>query len=652
MYQNVITEQIDGVLFVYFNCEGKVNVFNKQLMEELSDIVDNISDVEGVVFASKKSTFIAGADINEFFPLFEAPDSEVVELISKGQTVFNNIEDLPIPTVAWINGAAMGGGLEIALACTARATNDSDSIQLALPETKLGILPAWGGTTRLPRLIGADNAIDLICSGRSVRPKEALKLGLIDAIVTGGEDSLVSMVKNLTSEISSRRSKKTGPVKLNMIESMMVFKFAASQVKKKAGPHYPAPIKALEVIEQCRKMKRDEALSYEQTAFAELIKTDVAKHLVNIFMNEKKLKAKADKYAKGVELPSKVTILGAGTMGAGIAFNLANKAKVKVTLYDPVEEQLEKSRKSNRSYLMNKVNKGYITLEQVDEVMDLISESSSLEEAVSQANVVIEAIPENFELKHSTFQSLSELVSSDTVIATNTSTFKVDALKESLSSDLRSNLGGLHFFNPVGKMPLVEIVSGKETSDKTIGALANIVLAMGKTPVICKDCSGFVVNRMLMPYLIEFDQMVSDGVDFEHIDKVMKEYGWPMGPAELCDLVGLDIAYHGALSMAEEYDYVKIPEHSVCEKLFESNTLGQKTGAGFYSWRGTKKGGKFANTGSEKPSPVAVQERLMSVMEKEADRLLEEGIVEDPYELNMALIFGAGFPPWRGGLVL
>ena len=230
-------------------------------------------------------------------------------------------------------------------------------------------------------------------------------------------------------------------------------------------------------------------------------------------------------------------------------------------------------------------------------------------------------------------------------VATNTSTFKVDDIAG------YSTFGGMHFFNPVSKMPLVEIVAGEHTSDETIGVLCKVALAMGKTPVVCKDCSGFIVNRLLMPYLIEFDKMLAEGYDFVHIDEVMKNYGWPMGPAELCDLVGLDIIYHGSESMSKAYDYVELAQESTCTYLYKKNALGQKSGAGFYNWTGTKKGSKFADCGPRKEIPQEIQERLMTPMREEAARILDEGIVNHPYEINMSMVFGAGFPPFKGGLL-
>ena len=660
----IVTDGDSAITFVNFDREGQsVNTFNKETMVELEQIVDNLSNSDacrGIVFASSKKSWIAGADISEFFALFDAEDGVILDVINKGHKVFNKIEDLNIPTIAFINGAAMGGGTELALACTYRVAFDADSFQIALPETKLGILPAWGGTTRLPRLVGADHAIDLICSGRSVRKDEALKLGLVDAIYSEDVDKMTFLndmvnTANENDQIKKVRDRKTGPIKLNMIESMMTFKFAGAQVKKKAGKNYPAPVRALEVMEECKKMKRDEALENEGLAFLELIKTDVARHLINIFVNERKLKAEADKL--DAHSLQNIAVLGSGIMGAGIAFAIANKVGKKVILYDPYQKSLDKARKSNRDYLMKKVAKKYIDMDELNRVMDLISETGDLGEAVHGADMVIEAIPENLELKQKTFNEVDNIVGPMCILATNTSTFTVDEVFEHTHSDSRKRCVGMHFFNPVSKMPLVEIVKGTETSDSTLGATATLGKLMGKTPLITGDCAGFVVNRILLPYLMAADQLVSHGHDPEHIDKVMKSYGWPMGPFELIDVIGLDTAVHCVESFMNAYPHLEEKftglEHSELAQLHNDGHLGQKSSAGFYAWNGTKRGKIFRpNPEGYKPiSSQEVEDSLMKPMIEEAKKVVEEGIVDKDWKVNMAMIMGAAFPPFKGGIL-
>lgn len=634
----------NDIWYVTFNNKTKgYNVFDTKTLDELETIVSALEqeDCEGVVFRSAKKGFIVGADIKEFNG---ASPQEIEALVKKGQLLFNRIEDLETPSLAMINGVAMGGGLELTLACTGRIAYDD--AQLALPETKLGILPGWGGTTRLPRIIGLANAISLICSGKTIGAHESKKMGLVDGVAI--DDKLVGrLISAAKREVTKRREKKTGPVKINTFKSVVTFKMAKKNIVAQAKGNYPAPMVALEVMKHCRSLCRDEALERERKAFVDLSQTDVTTNLISIFFGEHDLKAKATEWALCASEISKVAVLGAGAMGAGIAFAIANKAGIKVLLYDPYEEQLYKANKANRVYLKTKVDKGYISVDECNEILDLVTTTTDINKAVANADIVIEAVPENLKLKKTVFGQAIESAP-ETILATNTSTFKVDDMKDGLDV---TRLGGLHFFNPVSKMPLVEVVRGDKTSDETVSKLCALALAMKKIPIVCNDCAGFVVNRILMPYLVEFDHMVSSGIDFEHIDKVMKKFGWPMGPAELCDLVGMDVIYHGASNIAKEYEYINLPDGSMCKNLYKEGTLGQKTQKGFYNWKGTKKKSVAATKGKDQPDAVEIEQRLIAVMKEEAQRILDEGIVEDPYEINMAMVFGIGYPPYKKGII-
>ena len=635
----------NNVWYIVFNNKSKnYNVFDTKTLNELETIISAVEDdlsCEGIVFRSAKKGFIVGADIKEFS---SATAEEIEVLVKRGQLLFNRIEDLDIPSLAMINGVAMGGGLELTLACTGRIAYTN--AQLGLPETKLGILPGWGGTTRLPRIVGLTNAISLICSGKTIGAQDAKKMGLVDGVAT--DDKLITrLVSAAKREVAKRRDKKLKPLKVNAFKAVVTLKISRKKIASQVKGNYPAPLLALEVMKQCRTLDRDKSLEYERQAFVELSQTEVAKNLINIFFGERDLKAKATEWALGSSDITKVAVLGAGAMGGGIAFAIANKAGIKVLLYDPFEEQLYKANKANRTYLKTKVDKGYISVDECNEVLDLITTTTDINKAVANADIVIEAVPENLKLKKTVFGQAIESAP-ETILATNTSTFKVDDMKDGLDV---ARLGGLHFFNPVSKMPLVEVVRGEKTSDKTVSKLCALALAMKKIPIVCNDCAGFVVNRILMPYLVEFDHMVSSGIDFEHIDKTMKKFGWPMGPAELCDLVGMDVIYHGATNIANEYEYINLPESSMCKNLYEEGFLGQKTQKGFYKWKGNKKKSTAADKGNEQPDAVQIENRLISVMKQEAQRILDEAIVEDPYEINMAMVFGIGYPPYKKGII-
>ena len=325
--------------------------------------------------------------------------------------------------------------------------------------------------------------------------------------------------------------------------------------------------------------------------------------------------AKAEKFSANTDIPKTVAVLGAGAMGMGIASALAEKAAINVNLYD--------------------IDVGQFKLA---EDIPLIKGTTDLSEAVESADLVIEAVPEVISLKRDLISKCGD----DKFVATNTSTFKV----EDISSN--SNFGGMHFFNPVSRMPLVEVVSSPSTSEETVAILCKTSLAIGKVPLICNDCSGFVVNRMLMPYLIEFDKMVSEYHDYSHIDTVMKNHGWPMGPAELCDLVGLDVIYHGSQSIAKAYDHITVSDNSVCHQLYKNKDFGRKSYRGFYSYDTVsgKKAGRSSVPGKVRESSSAIKDRLMSPMLEEAGKILDEDIVDSAAEINVALALGAGLPPF------
>ena len=325
--------------------------------------------------------------------------------------------------------------------------------------------------------------------------------------------------------------------------------------------------------------------------------------------------AKAEKFSANTDIPKTVAVLGAGAMGMGIASALAEKAAINVNLYD--------------------IDVGQFKLA---EDIPLIKGTTDLSEAVESADLVIEAVPEVISLKRDLISKCGD----DKFVATNTSTFKV----EDISSN--SNFGGMHFFNPVSRMPLVEVVSSPSTSEETVAILCKTSLAIGKVPLICNDCSGFVVNRMLMPYLIEFDKMVSEDHDYSHIDTVMKNHGWPMGPAELCDLVGLDVIYHGSQSIAKAYDHITVSDNSVCHQLYKNKDFGRKSYRGFYSYDTVsgKKAGRSSVPGKVRESSSAIKDRLMSPILEEAGKILDEDIVDSAAEINVALALGAGLPPF------
>lgn len=662
------TEQQDGVLVVTFNAENKsVNTFNEETLNELEALVQDISNnhPKGLIFKSAKSTFVVGADIHEFVRLFERPLTDVENVVNRGQRIFNQIEDFPFPTVALINGSAMGGGFELALACDYRVASDTPGYQIGLPEVKLGLIPAWGGTTRLPRLIGADNAIELICGGKALSAKDALKNKMIDLVVA--PDKMMDAAFNFMKfDYKKARSPKLGPIKLSWTEWMLTFRLAEGQVAEKAGKNYPAPLKALHVMRDGKKLNRDDALKFEVGAFVELFSGDTAKNLIRTFLLDQGAKATSKKLAGNNKINS-VGVIGAGVMGRGIASLVAGK-KISVKVFDENTSALEKCYNETKSYQMNKVGKGYITTEEAIDIVSKLHLSSNLDELMD-CDVIVEAIYEDFNAKVDVYRKLGGFKG---VLATNTSSLSVTELAEQLpvgqaevcvhdqsveAIDFgikQDNFCGIHFFNPVAKMPLVEIVRGGNTSDETIAKAVAFANAIGKTPIVCKDCNGFVVNRLLFPYLAAFDALVNEGVDYQKIDKVMNDWGFPMGPATLSDLVGIDILYHAAKVMAEAYpERIKFNDNGPTATLYKSKSYGQKTNKGWYNWtlkgESYKKGNANWVAGNDMAADKIV-ERLMTPMVAEAKEMLNEGVVNSWDEINIGLIYGAGFPPFMGGL--
>lgn len=641
-YKNFNVKNHNGYVEVNIDCENSSgNAFSRAVMDELNLILDSLDEnTKGLIFTSAKSTFVVGADVNEILSCAD-DEAKLIDFVRCGHKTFNRIEDLPFATVSLINGTAMGGGLEITLACDYRIVADDDSVQLALPETKLGILPAWGGTTRLPRLIGADNAIDAICSAKSFRPRQALKLGLVDGIVERDKLNAEEFKFELDDEVKKKRAKKAGPLKLNMIEAMMVFKGARGLVSKAAGPHYPAPLKVLDIIEQGRKFSRDDALELEVNAAVELGQLDVTANLIGIFLKDQAVKAKNRELSKDVNVPKTVSVIGGGTMGGDIAYLTANKG-LNTHLHDMKDGVAIAAKNRAKAYLMSKVKKNYISVDDMTDVLDNFNAGNEWPK-----DIAIEAIYENFDAKVSTIKALEDAE----VVVSNTSTISVDKLSEATGREVC----GMHFFNPVKKMPLVEVIRGKSTSNETVAKVVGLAMKLGKTPVVVNDCAGFLVNRLLFPYLMAFDRMVQDGHCYERIDKTMKDWGWPMGPATLCDLVGMDIAYHGGKIMAEAYGW-ELNETGPISTLNASGDLGQKTGSGFYKWK-EKRGKQVVNgnnySGNDTTDSITDEEivsRLMVPMYEEALKILDEGVVESWDEIDLGMIMGAGFPPFRGGL--
>ncbi|MGM0785922.1 MAG: fatty acid oxidation complex subunit alpha FadB [Pseudomonadota bacterium] len=660
----------DDIATLTFDLQGEsVNKLSSSVVAELGEAVQAIqaqSGLQGLLIGSGKEVFIVGADITEFHDLFHKGEEYLVEMNLKVHDIFNAIEDLPFPTVTAINGLALGGGCEVTLATDFRVM--AETAKIGLPETKLGILPGWGGCVRLPRLIGADNAVEWIAGGSENKAQASLEVGTVDAVVPN--DQLEAAAKDILAranagelDYQARRNEKTQPLKLNAIEQMMAFETAKGYVAGKAGPHYPAPIEAIKVIQKGAGEERGRAQAIEAKAFAKLALSDVAFNLVGLFLNDQVVKKQAGKYEKQASPIEQAAVLGAGIMGGGIAYQSASKG-TPILMKDIKEEAIELGLKEARKLFAKQVERGKLTTEQMAEKLTNIRPTLSYGD-FGHVDLVVEAVVENPKVKDAVLTEVEGLVGEDTILTSNTSTISINRLAANLERP--ENFCGMHFFNPVHRMPLVEVIRGEKTGDAAVAATVAYARAMGKTPIVVNDCPGFLVNRVLFPYFGGFSQLMAQGADFQRVDKIMEKFGWPMGPAYLLDVVGMDTAVHAGEVMAEGF-----PERmgslggdggkSAIQAMFENDRLGQKNAKGFYAYEEDKKGKpkkvsdeaaielvKGVAKESREFSDDDIIARMMVPLCLETVRCLEDGIVGSAAEADMALIYGIGFPPFRGG---
>lgn len=647
--------------------EDSVNKFNATTLQELRKALDAIkadSKIRGLLITSGKDCFIVGADITEFLDHFKRPEAELTEWVLWVDKLFSEIEDLPYPTVTAINGFALGGGFELALSTHYRVM--SSETKVGLPETKLGIFPGWGGTVRLSRLCGAENAIEWIAGGEQWSATDALKLGAVDAVVAPDKvrEAGLDLLKNAISgnlNWKARYTEKTSPLKLNPVEATMAFEGAKGFVFGIAGPNYPSPITAIEVMQQGASLHRDQALKIEAAAFAKTARGPVAASLVGVFLGDQFLKKTGKKFSKGATPVKNAAVLGAGIMGGGIAYQSASKG-TPIVMKDIRPEALELGMGEAIKLLDKLVSKKKMTAVKMGETLSKIHPTLTYSD-FGGVDFVVEAVVENEKVKKSVLAELESAVKPGTIITSNTSTISITKLAEGLRHP--ENFCGMHFFNPVPRMPLVEIIRGKKTSDQTIAATVGYAMAMGKTPVVVNDCAGFLINRVLFPYLAGLMKLLTDGVDFHRIDKVMEKFGWPMGPAFLLDVVGIDTANHADEVMAAAFpDRMGHTSRTAIQAMYAAKRYGQKNGKGFYQYVPDKKGypkKEVDPAAMEVLKPVILAdkngsvtdqeiiERMMLPMILECSRCLEDKIVGSATETDMSLIYGLGFPPFRGG---
>lgn len=642
----------DGVCILTFDRAGSsANIFDRETLEDLAAQISALAQpelgVKGLILISAKpAVFIAGADLRSISQMSGAQLEGFIEL---GQRVFSAVAALPFPKVAAIHGACVGGGYELTLACDWRVATDDKSTKIGLPETKLGILPAWGGSTRLPRLIGITGALDIILGGKTLAAKAALKRGMIDGLAPR-EHLLEAALPYVR-----RGQRHPGRSWKDAVSAPFVLAAARRKVAAKTRGHYPAVLKALEVAVRGSGFRDEKlGLAMERDAVRELVKSPVAANLIRLFFLQERARKLAlpvaendgAKAGRGVRTAA---VIGAGVMGAGIAQWLSSRG-VHVILRDVDAQRVAAGMGTIAKLYEAGAKRHTFTAAEARAGLERISPAPQ-EVPLRRCDLVIEAAVEKMEIKKSIFRRLDEISGPETILATNTSALSISELARATAHP--SRVIGLHFFNPVHQMQLVEVVIAPETAPAVSARALKFVQAIGKLPVLVKDSPGFLVNRILLPAMVEAVELFAQGSDPEEIDQAMLSFGMPMGPLRLTDEVGADVALDVAETLAAAFKWMRVPP--VLPKMIKNGWLGKKSGRGFYRHEKGKeaevnpelrtlrpKGGQ-ARHGEE------LAHRIVLLMINEAARCLEEKIVEGPGDIDFAMVMGTGFAPFRGG---
>lgn len=627
----------DQIVWLYFDkADAKTNTINREVMEEFSSIIDILTKDKihkGAVIASgKKNGFIAGADISQFTQFKDI--DQATALLSEGHDILNKLESLKMPTVAMIDGFCLGGGLELSLACRYRVAEESAKTRIGLPEVKLGIHPGWGGTVRLPRLIGAPKALNLILQGSTVSGKVAYKLGIVDAAVP--KRQLVHAARYyILEQPASHKPSFWESLTNQTIMRQILAAYMRKQLKAKISPlHYPAPFLVIDNWEHVGVHDTNAAYNREAKSCGKLFFSDTCQNLVRVFFLQERLKG----LAKESGFKAKhVHVIGAGTMGGDIAAWCALQGMT-VTLQDLEPKFISPAIKRAYKLYKEKLKEPNLIQAAMDRLVPDVNGNG-----ISSADIIIEAVLEDLEIKRKTFRMVEDRAQPHAILATNTSSIPLDEINTILRQPER--LVGIHFFNPVAKMMLVEVVKGKRTSDDIMSKAMSFVRSIDKLPLPVKSSPGFLINRILMPYLMEAMELYKEGVPITAIDKALKDFGMPMGPITLADTVGLDICLSVAQHLGKYYN-TQVPK--ALEEMVAQKKLGRKTGEGFYKYDRNGKQVKPANQSYDKPLDQLAK-RCIDKMISESYACLNEGVVADADLLDAGMVYGTGFAPFRGG---
>jgi len=642
------------------------NILGKEVLEEFAahfDALEQRPDLAGLVIQSAKpGIFIAGADIREFVAAGDATREQVVQMATAGRALFQRLSRMPFVTIAAIDGICVGGGAELAVWCDRRIMADNAKTQIGFPEVKLGLYPGWGGTVRTPRIVGLSNAVELITGGESIGAKAAVTMGLATDAVPS--DRLLkaalalARVERQSGDYREDRKRWSQPIVMSETELSFLGATAAGYIQQQTKGQYPAPLAALNVLLEASQMDADEAGGAEAEGFTQLFGTPISKALINVFFltdRNKKDAGVADRSLKPRETKS-VGVVGAGIMGSGIAAACA-KRELAVTIADARPAALvDGVRKAIEEAAYDRATKGPST-EKVLKLAPLVRAATG-DADFAACDLVIEAVVENEQVKREVYAKIEPELPATAILASNTSAISIGRLAEGVRRP--EQFCGIHFFNPVRKMPLVEVIRGPKTSDETIATAVAFAKGLGKSPIVVEDGPGFLVNRLLFPYMNEALELLLAGVSMKAIDGAAKGFGMPMGPMVLYDVVGLDTALFAGGVMVEAFPnrFLKSP---LLETMVKAGRLGQKSRSGFFAYKDKSDRGEpdptfdavlqpFLRT-PEKPSPEVITQRLFLPMLLEATRVLEEKRIRDPRDVDLGLIFGIGFPPAKGGLL-
>ena len=653
--QRRITES--GTAFLTFDRPGSsANILDSATLEELNEhlaVLEKERELSGLVIESAKPrVFIAGADLKVFSR--DLHIESVESLIRLGQDTFNRLQRLSVPSVAAIGGACLGGGLELALACDHRVADTSKATRIGLPEVTLGLIPAWGGCTRLPRLIGLTKSLQVILKGRTYSAQQAKNIGIVDETV------FPEPLRDFAAEqlLKGKRPHPHRFLVTNRLFAGIIAQKAKERVLTESRGNYPAPLESIDVITNGLNLETEDSLRNERKSVMKLIHTEACRNLMSIFFLQERAKHLSITAPPiGASEPTKkeayrTSVIGAGTMGSGIAQWFSSRGMT-VLLRDTDRGQLARGLTKAEGLFRAGVSKGLFSRSEAQAGMDRIS---PIEEGASlhRLDLIVEAVFEDLELKKGIFGELDQVADPETILVTNTSALPISEIAQSLRRPER--FIGLHFFNPVHRMKLVEVVQGERTSDETLQAILGFVKAIGKLPVIVRDSPGFLVNRILIPYLLEALNLFEEGISVSQMDQAMLDFGMPMGPFRLLDEVGLEVAQRVALYLEERLSYSR-GTSQILKKMVSQGWTGKRARIGFYCYselrrkpvRNPKLNLVRSFERDQELNIEPVVERMVFRMINEAVRCLEETVVSEPADVDFAMIMGTGWAPFRGG---